>query len=45
MWNISTICVAGYQMMQGVRVKLNPGLPSQNQHSTTRRIFSPANWT
>jgi hypothetical protein len=30
-------------MMQGV-MKLNPELPWQKQHSTRRRIFSPANW-
>jgi hypothetical protein len=34
-------------MMQGVHVKLNPELPRQKQHSTRRRLFSPANiiWT
>jgi hypothetical protein len=32
-------------MMQGVHVTLNPELPWQNQHSTRRRLFSPANWT
>jgi hypothetical protein len=26
-------------------IKLNPELPWQKQHSTRRRIFSPANWT
>jgi hypothetical protein len=25
-------------------VKLNPELPWQKQHSTRRKIFSPANW-
>jgi hypothetical protein len=30
--------------MQGVYVKLNPELPWQKQHSTRRKIFSPANW-
>jgi len=24
---------------------LNPGLPSQKQHSTGRRLFSPTKWT
>jgi hypothetical protein len=24
---------------------VNPELPWQKQHSTTRRLFSPANWT
>jgi hypothetical protein len=33
------------QMMQGVQVKLNTELPWEKQHSTTRRLFSPANWT
>jgi hypothetical protein len=32
-------------MMQDVHVKLNPELSWQNQHSTRRRLFSPANWT
>jgi hypothetical protein len=32
-------------MMEGVFVKLNPGLPWQKQHLTRRRIFLPANWT
>ena len=32
-------------MIQDVQVKLNPGLPWQKQHSTRRRLFSPANWT
>jgi hypothetical protein len=31
-------------MMEGVRVKLNPGLPWQKLHSTTRRNFLQANW-
>jgi hypothetical protein len=26
-------------------VKLNPELSLQKQHSTRRRLFSPANWT
>jgi hypothetical protein len=30
--------------MQVVYVKLSPGLPWQKQHST-RRLFSPENWT
>ena len=30
-------------MMQDVHVKLNPGLPWPEQHSTRRRLFSPAN--
>jgi hypothetical protein len=25
-------------------MKLNPGLPTQKQHSTGRRLFSLANW-
>jgi hypothetical protein len=29
-------------MMQDVNVKLNPGLSWQKQHSTGRRLFSPA---
>jgi hypothetical protein len=45
MWNISTIWVAWYQMIQEVHVKLNPGMPWQNQHLAERRHFSPANWT
>jgi len=28
--------------MQDVHVKLKPGLPQQNQHSTRRRLFSLA---
>jgi hypothetical protein len=32
------------QMMEDVRVKLNPELPWQKLRST-RRLFSPANWT
>jgi len=32
-------------MKQDVHEKLNPGLPWQNQLSTRRRLFSPANWT
>jgi hypothetical protein len=32
-------------MMEGVLVKLNPGLPSQKLHLTKRRIFLPANLT
>jgi hypothetical protein len=32
-------------MMEGVIVKLNPGLPWQNLHLARRRIFLPANWT
>jgi len=31
--------------MEGVRVKLNPGLPWHKLHLTTRRIFLPGNWT
>jgi hypothetical protein len=31
--------------MEGVLVKLNPGLPWQKLHLTRRRIFLPANWT
>ena len=31
--------------MEGVLVKLNPGLPRQKLHLTRRRIFLPANWT
>jgi hypothetical protein len=31
--------------MEGVRVKLNPGLPWQKLHLTRRRIFLPENWT
>jgi hypothetical protein len=27
-------------MMEDVRVKLNPGLPWQNLHSTRRRLFT-----
>jgi len=37
--------VACYQMLHDVHVKLNPGLPRQKQHSTSRRLLSPANWT
>jgi len=25
-------------------MKLNPGLPWQEQHSTRKRLLSPANW-
>jgi hypothetical protein len=32
-------------MMEGVIVKLNPGLPGQELNLTRRRIFLPANWT
>jgi hypothetical protein len=32
------------RMMEGVLVKLNPGLPWQKLNLTRRRIFSPANW-
>jgi hypothetical protein len=32
-------------MMEGVPVKLNPGLPWQKLNLTRRRIFLPANWT
>jgi hypothetical protein len=32
-------------MMEGVLVKLNPGLPWQKLHLTTRRIVLPENWT
>jgi len=31
--------------MQDVHVKLNPATPWQKQHSTIRRLLSPANWT
>jgi hypothetical protein len=31
--------------MQGVQEKLRPGLPWQKQHSTGRRLSSPANYT
>ena len=31
--------------MEGVRVKLNPGLPWQKLYLTRRRIFLPENWT
>jgi hypothetical protein len=31
-------------MIQDLHVKLNPRLPWHKQHST-RRLFSPANWT
>jgi len=44
MWNISTIWVVWYPMMQDIHIKLNPGLPWQKQHST-RRLISPANYT
>jgi len=37
--------VAGQQMLQDVHVKLNLGLPWQNQHSMRQRIFSAPNWT
>ena len=37
--------VAWYQMMLDIHVKLNPGLPWYKQHSTRRRLFSPANCT
>jgi hypothetical protein len=33
------------KMMEGVLVKLNPGLPWQKLNLTRRRIFLPANWT
>jgi hypothetical protein len=33
------------QMMLGVHMKLNPELPWLKQHSTRRRLFSPANLT
>jgi hypothetical protein len=33
------------ETMEGVLVKLNPGLSSQKLHLTRRRIFLPANWT
>jgi hypothetical protein len=32
------------QIVQDIHIKLNPALPWQMQHST-RRLFSPANWT
>jgi hypothetical protein len=31
--------------LQGVLIKLNPGLPWQKLHLTRRRICLPANWT
>jgi len=31
--------------LQNVHVKLNPGLLSQERHSTWRRLLSPAHWT
>jgi hypothetical protein len=37
--------VTCYHMLHDVRVKLNPGVPWQQQHSTSRRLLSPANWT
>jgi hypothetical protein len=42
---IPIIWVALYQMMQGIHVKINPELSWQKQHSTTRIVFSKANWT
>jgi hypothetical protein len=44
MWNISTECLV-WLTMQDLHVKLNPGLPWQEQHSTGRRLFSSPNWT
>jgi len=31
-------------MLQDVHVKLHPELSCQKQHSTGRRLLSPANW-
>jgi hypothetical protein len=31
------------KILQAVHVKLNPGLPWENQYSTKRRFFSPEN--
>jgi len=31
--------------MQYIHITLNPRLPWQEQHSTRRQLFSPANWT
>jgi hypothetical protein len=43
----SYICEVGFsamvQMMQGVHGKSRPGLQWQKQHSTRRRLSSPAN--
>ena len=44
MWNVLNIWVAYEQMMEDVRVKLNPGLPWQKLRST-RRLSLPGNWT
>jgi hypothetical protein len=32
-------------ILEGVLVKLNPGLPWQKLNLTRRRIFLPVNWT
>ena len=45
MWKVLNIWVAYYQMMEDIRVKLNPGLSRKKLHSTRRRLFLPANWT
>jgi hypothetical protein len=42
---VSTIWVAGKQMMQDVHMKLNPGFLWQKQHSAKGRLLSPADWT
>jgi hypothetical protein len=45
MWNISTIWVAGQQMMQYVHVKLDTGFSWQKQSSAKIKVSSRANWS
>ena len=45
MWNVLNIWVAYEQMMEDVRVKLNPVFPWQKLRLTRRRLSLPANWT
>jgi hypothetical protein len=44
MWNISTVCVARWQMRQDVLLKLNPGFSWQKQHSTREDSFHQQIW-
>jgi hypothetical protein len=44
MWNNSNIWVAQLQLMQDVHMELYPGLLLEKEHSTGRRLFSPAHW-
>jgi hypothetical protein len=38
-------CLSSIKMTPDVHIKLNIVLPRQKQHSTTRKLSSPANWT